>query len=360
MKILIYTVENKRIGGIETYIQNQIDSLREKGGEIYIYFEGDPNREEFNEFTGTKSINKKEMLNSKYDQIYIHKISDYSLLTSLLKAGRTTLFVHDHEYYCPRRSKMTYWGRNCHNAFNPVKCAVCTLGLVKKENRIQIFKPLDFESMLKRLRDVDEVIVLSRFMKKTLLQNGFSKDKVKVIAPKAKKNREGYDDQKASDIVFCGQLVRGKGGMEFLKVLRIIEKVSLNVMILGSGADIEKMKKYSNNYLSHHKINFKGKVKNPLVYMRSTRVLAMTSIWQEPFGLVGVEAFSQSTPVVAFNNGGVEDWLSDNFNGYLIEEKNIHDFASRLLKILEEDVLYQKLSENAYKSYLQNYVEKEV
>src|SRR5205085_4746464 len=41
---------------------------------------------------------------------------------------------------------------------------------------------------------------------------------------------------------------------------------------------------------------------------QSAKVVAFSSVWPEPFGLVGIEAMMQGKPVVAFDSGGVRDW----------------------------------------------------
>ena len=41
---------------------------------------------------------------------------------------------------------------------------------------------------------------------------------------------------------------------------------------------------------------------------RRAAVVVMPSRWQEPFGLVGLEALTLGTPVVAWDSGGVCEW----------------------------------------------------
>jgi glycosyltransferase involved in cell wall biosynthesis len=47
-------------------------------------------------------------------------------------------------------------------------------------------------------------------------------------------------------------------------------------------------------------------------------LLAVPSQWPEPFGLVGLEAAVFGTPAVAFDAGGIAEWLTDGENGRLI------------------------------------------
>ncbi|HEX9938152.1 MAG TPA: glycosyltransferase family 4 protein [Longimicrobium sp.] len=51
---------------------------------------------------------------------------------------------------------------------------------------------------------------------------------------------------------------------------------------------------------------------------RSASVLAVPSVWPEPFGLVGLEAGSQGVPAIAFDVGGIGEWLADGDNGRLV------------------------------------------
>jgi glycosyltransferase involved in cell wall biosynthesis len=40
-------------------------------------------------------------------------------------------------------------------------------------------------------------------------------------------------------------------------------------------------------------------------------------VWPEPFGLTGLEAASMGVPAVAFDVGGIREWLTDGDNGLL-------------------------------------------
>jgi glycosyltransferase involved in cell wall biosynthesis len=65
-------------------------------------------------------------------------------------------------------------------------------------------------------------------------------------------------------------------------------------------------------------------------------MLVVPSIWPEPFGIVGLEAMTCSKPVVAFDTGGISDWLKDDTNGYLVPVKRADLLAQRIDALLQD------------------------
>jgi glycosyltransferase involved in cell wall biosynthesis len=53
------------------------------------------------------------------------------------------------------------------------------------------------------------------------------------------------------------------------------------------------------------------------VYQRGLLV-AVPSLWPEPFGLIGLDAAALARPAVAFDVGGIREWLTDGVNGRLV------------------------------------------
>jgi len=45
-------------------------------------------------------------------------------------------------------------------------------------------------------------------------------------------------------------------------------------------------------------------------------------IWQEPFGLVMIEAMACSTPVIAFRRGSVPELIDDGVSGYVVDNED--------------------------------------
>jgi glycosyltransferase involved in cell wall biosynthesis len=54
----------------------------------------------------------------------------------------------------------------------------------------------------------------------------------------------------------------------------------------------------------------------------------------EPFGLVFIEAFAYSLPVVSSQIGALPDVVEDGFSGYLVEPDDIQALSERLIALL--------------------------
>jgi glycosyltransferase involved in cell wall biosynthesis len=50
---------------------------------------------------------------------------------------------------------------------------------------------------------------------------------------------------------------------------------------------------------------------------RAASLLAVPSVWPEPFGLVGLEAGTFGVPAIAYKVGGIAEWLGEGANGWL-------------------------------------------
>lgn len=69
--------------------------------------------------------------------------------------------------------------------------------------------------------------------------------------------------------------------------------------------------------------------------------------WDEPFGLVMIEANACGTPVIAFNHGSVAEIVKDGVNGYIVENKE--EMKKAMKKI--EKIDRKKCSEYAKKRF---------
>ena len=78
----------------------------------------------------------------------------------------------------------------------------------------------------------------------------------------------------------------------------------------------------------------------------------MTS-YTESFGLVLIEAMAYGIPCIAYDSAeGANDIIQNNYNGYLIKNRNEHDMADAVIKLLSNRAELKRLSNNARQTAL--------
>ncbi len=75
----------------------------------------------------------------------------------------------------------------------------------------------------------------------------------------------------------------------------------------------------------------------------------------EPFGLTLIEAASCGVPVVATDDGGPRDIIKNCKNGILVDVSNTKNISKAINKILDENKLWEKLSENGMRNVREHY-----
>jgi glycosyltransferase involved in cell wall biosynthesis len=86
--------------------------------------------------------------------------------------------------------------------------------------------------------------------------------------------------------------------------------------------------------------------------MRQSDLLAVPSLWPEPFGLVGIEAGCVGLPAVGFAVGGVPDWLIPGESGELApaDPPTVAGLAAALVRALADPGRLARLRHGAWQS----------
>jgi glycosyltransferase involved in cell wall biosynthesis len=105
-------------------------------------------------------------------------------------------------------------------------------------------------------------------------------------------------------------------------------KCCLSLDLIGDGphrGELERKAIQASRNNSSITINFHGWLKKDSVgkLLKKADLLVIPSLWPEPFGMVGLEAGRLGIPSVAFDVGGISDWLKDGVNGHLISSELI-------------------------------------
>ena len=285
------------------------------------------------------------------EAIYIHKMSDGGVLKALVNSGvPIARMVHDHDLYCMRSYK-----------YFPLTRTICTrgagwhcvfpCGATLARNR-QGGLPLKWVSYLARKREIAlnrnfaRMIVATDYMRQELLRNGFDSRRIEIHAPvpRAEDTAATASFSERNLIIYSGQVIRGKGVDVLLESLALVRE-PFECLIFGDGNHRGYCEELSRKLGLSNRVRFMGYVPPAELqkFYADASAAVVSSVWPEPFGAVGLEAMRHSLPVVAFAAGGINEWLLDGQNGFLVPWMDRKQFAARLDRLLADKSLGREL-----------------
>jgi glycosyltransferase involved in cell wall biosynthesis len=136
-------------------------------------------------------------------------------------------------------------------------------------------------------------------------------------------------------LVFCGRLETSKGPSDALRILGSLPEY-YRLVILGDGSELERLSMVVAALPFGSRVELKGWVGAAVrdQILRSAGALLLPSLCDEGFGMAGLEAFAQGTPVVAYNVGGIPEWCRYPA-GILVRPGDIHAAAKAVRGLTE-------------------------
>lgn len=219
-----------------------------------------------------------------------------------------------------------------------------------------IYIPNLFTKLISKtvLQNASTVIALSEDMKIkmntvckrediVILPNGIELDNFKDISSQKQHNKT------EKTIIFVGTLRHVKGVKYLIKAMKIINEKSrdTNLIIIGDGPDRDKLETLIQELNLQNCIHFVGKVSNKEIpeYMAQADIFALPSL-SESFGIVNIEAMASGLPIVTTNVGGLPEIVINTENGFVVEPKNPEVLAEKILLILKNNDLRERISKN--------------
>jgi glycosyltransferase involved in cell wall biosynthesis len=288
------------------------------------------------------------------DVVFLHKFSAPAALRTLLVCGRPVVrMVHDHDLYCMRGYKYHYFSRHICLRAASVYC-VFPCGASVASGTGTGF-PLRWVSYRAKRREIDlnknfhRLIVASGYMRDELLRNGFAAEQIEIHPPVPRPvpptDLPSFGARNL--LVYAGQIIRGKGVDVLLESLAQVT-APFECVILGDGSQRAECERLSQRLGLQSRVTFAGFVPQARIagYYRDASLAVMSSLWPEPFGATGLEAMRCGLPVVAFDAGGIREWLLDGVNGFLVPWMDRATFATRIDQLLRDKGLARRLGDN--------------
>jgi glycosyltransferase involved in cell wall biosynthesis len=284
-----------------------------------------------------------------FDVIHFHNISLIGG-PGVLDYGSGVKFYTAHEYWllCPLSTLWKYDQESC------VKkdCVRCTVRAGKPP---QLWRYTN--TLQRKLAQMDAILAPSEFVVKSHSDRGLKLDFTLMpnfLPMPAEVQKNGSLESIGGRPFFLtvGRLEKSKGFHKVIEYFATEENADL--LVVGTGPYEPQLKELADG---SENIRFTGYLPYDelvLLYAAATAVI-VPSIWQEPFGLIVLEAFAQSTPVIVHNAGALPELAT--FSGGGLVYKELAEMGGHIDAMLNDSDLRNSLGDKGHQAYLENWTE---
>lgn len=162
----------------------------------------------------------------------------------------------------------------------------------------------------------------------------------------------GFEDHHIL-VSFLGQIREIKGVGDFIDMARRLPHPNARFLIAGECRDPKKITDaYSEADLveafgGDTRLRYLGYLSRVEDLYRTSDIVVVPSRWQEPLGLINLEAGACRKPVVATRSGGIPEIIRDGDNGYLVNIGDMDALCGKVAALIEDPTLRQRVGDAA-------------
>jgi glycosyltransferase involved in cell wall biosynthesis len=344
LKIAIATRHVHPVGGIETYLAAVMPALVARGHQLYLWHEFRPPTAAAAiapagigfRHIGRDGTSIDELRREGPDVIFLQGLSDPDLEAALARIAPVVALLHAYHGTCVSETKLHQTpdlevcsralGPGCLVQYFPRRCGgLSPISMVANYRRQRARQSL--------LRRFEIVATVSEHMRREAIAQGVAVAQTVCLPaftpPETNLGRRAVVQRMRSTgdrkhVLFVGRMEQLKGGHLLLDAMTKLDRDlrrNVTVTFAGDGRERPRWEAEAARISREGvEIRFVGWVdeETRTALFGEADLLVVPSIWPEPFGLIGLEAAAAGVPAVAFDVGGVGEWLTDNVTGRLI------------------------------------------
>jgi len=272
------------------------------------------------------------------DLLHLHNIVQPEVLSAACALGPVVATVQDHRSFCPGRGKLLPTDLPCLRPLS-ARCASCF-----EDPEYAAWITALTRRRLQALGGCARLVTLSPYMADELQAAGLCASRLRVVPPfpwfAPAQDRSALATPRPPWILAAGRLVRAKG-FHLLLQAYARSRCQLPLLIAGEGPARRELQAQARELGlagdDERRAQFLGWVPHSALraLYNGARLAVLPSLWQEPFGITGLEALAAGVPVAAFDCGGISSWLAQE-RGWLLPHGDTEALAGALEAAMDE------------------------
>ena len=368
MKILVLCERVDAEGGTETYLRTLLPALRARGHDVWVAARFASRPDAYGVPVETIAWSDEHDPPSPHaaaavarlcasfapDVAAVHNVLDAGVLASArTNVRRVAYHLHDHRPFCPNGDRLYPQGGGiCSVAMGIGACGFHALvngcGYGPRPRTLALIRLR--ERVAHAVADADATIALSQYVAGIARRNGVPAERMFVVKPALEDAAfaNAPSPRPPEDVVlFAGRVVPSKGARSLVRALAsIAPEVRPLLRIAGDGPDLGDA--LDDARARSVRAEWLGRIDAAAVRdaFDAATLVAMPSLWGEPFGLVGIEAFARGRPVVAYDAGAIGEWLAPSGAGRAVPLRDELALGAAIADLLDAGA-WKRASANA-------------
>lgn len=266
---------------------------------------------------------------------HLHQLGDREVVAHL--RGRSPVVISAHGFLACT-SGVHYFGpgEECRRAHGPGCVARLPRCAHTRKLRVLPGAYRDASRELAALMEADLAISYSSAVDRHLQINGVHHRRIVPYFPTVPSAQRVAAAQPR--VLFVGRVVPPKG---LTTLVRAMREVDGELVVCGDGHALPAARRLTQRLGLERRVHFRGWLEPEQLAREfaDCALVAVPSVWPEPFGIVGIEGFAACRPAVASDTGGIGDWLQDGVSGVLVPAGDAGALSAAVTRLLKDPEL---------------------
>ena len=187
-------------------------------------------------------------------------------------------------------------------------------------------------------------ISISDFQKKKHVAMGIPADRIHNIHHFYESSTPPPPASLSGDTLFLGRLSREKGVDLLLRAWAKVRNANRRLVIAGTGPEESSLKNLASD-LNLTNVVFTGFLdkEQQVSLWSNSSALVVPSIWDEPFGMVVLEAWAKERPIIAYAKGALPELIRHGVTGLLADPFSVEALAKNIQELIDKPDLGPRL-----------------